>query len=342
MDNLTLIGDVVNCDPRGEGRKGPEAAGAPAPARSAPGASPLPCLFKHNVPENREKQARLTANYRAKRHEKSVDGKRTFDKPLLSRDRKAAETLFLNASELLGRGVECCAFVTMTTGDNLSYWTPDGWEAARNRFKAWISHALGFEYVFGKCDWCRVIEPQRRGAIHWHLLIALGVDIRTGVDFDAFNRGDYRSAGCALRGFWSRLRESAERYGFGRCEIMPIKSEKWEAAARYVGKYISKGIRREVFEFECEQKARPLHSRRVGYSAGGWRVANLHFSWLDSGEPYRRAVEWWALSNGIETYEEIKTVFGKRWAWRNKKGIIDGYKNHLENIEKNGEISLPF
>lgn len=342
-DSLTLADDLVNgLEGMGERGKGPEQPGAPAPGGSAPGASPLPSLFVHNVIGHDEKQAALSAKWKAERRSKTTDGKRTFDVPFVARDRKTAESLFLNASALLGRGVERCAFVTITTQQNLSYWTPEGWEAARTRFRSFVGNKGGLAFVFGDCDWCRVIEPQRRGAIHWHLLIDVGRDIRSGVDFEAFGRKDYRSAGPELRGMWSRMRESAKRYNLGRVEIMPIKSEKWEAAARYVGKYISKGIKREVWEYLCDEKERPSHSRRVGYSTGGWRRANSNFMWLESGSEWRKAVQYFALSNGLETYSSLSEVFGKKWAFFNRKTIQEGYGEMTAISKKYDENSVPF
>lgn len=337
METLTLESEIVK---GWGGRETPEAAGAPAAPSARPGdAGPvvsLPCLFIHNVTKRDEKRALELSEKWAQMGSKSDRQRKLSDKYMLGRDKKAAESLFLNASALLGRGVERCAFVTITTAQNLSYWTPEGWKAARDRFRSWSGHKNGLAYVFGAGrDWCRVIEPQRRGAIHWHILIDCGVDIRAGVDFEAFERRDYRSAGPALRGLWSRMRESAKRYGLGRVEIMPVKSDKWEAAARYVGKYISKGIAREGWERYCDGKVKPDHARRVGFSAGGWRVSNTQFSWLVSGSEWREAVKWFAISNGCEDYGDLRRIFGKRWAWRNRENIMEGFKEFRENPNEN-------
>jgi len=279
--------------------------------------SSVPCLFINNVTDNER-----YLDYCKERKQSRERVKRTIDKPLLSYDRKCGEMLFLNASYLLEHAYERCAFLTITTPQNLSYWTEEGWEEARNRFRSWICHKGGLPFVFGSsCRWCRVIEPQRRGAIHWHVLIDTGTDIRTGVDFKAFAREDYRSAGKALKGMWARMRKSAKAYRLGRCEIMPIKADKYEAAARYIGKYISKGIVREVIEKEIEGNQKPPHSRRVGFSSG-WRVANTRFAWLgDSADAWRRGVSRFAEILGITSYEDLKEVCGKKWAYYNREYI---------------------
>ena len=276
--------------------------------------SSVPCLFINNVTENESFSAYCKAESKGRGRVK-----RTIEHPLLSYDRKCAEMLFLNASYLLENALERCAFLTITTPQNLPYWTKEGWEEARKRFRSWVCHKGGLPFVFGSgCRWCRVIEPQSRGAIHWHVLIDTGADIRTGVDFEAFARREYSTAGKALRGMWSRMRKSAKAYRLGRCEIMPIKADKYEAAARYIGKYISKGIVREVFEKESEGKQKPPHSRRVGFSSG-WRVANTRFVWLgDSADAWRCGVSRFAAILEITSYEDLKKVCGKKWAYYNR------------------------
>jgi hypothetical protein len=301
------------------------AGGAPAP--EGPAALPgLPCLYIHNVIRREDKPSPklvgLSEKWRGKQALPKAD--RTRANGYISpREKKAANMLFLNAADLLQRGVERCAFVTITTPQNMSYWTKEGWGEARAMFRSWIGNKTGFPYVFGvDRNWCRVIEPQQRGAIHWHLLIDLGagVDIRTGVDFQAFKDRDYRTAPYALRCLWARMRESAKRYHLGRTEIMPVRADKWEACARYVGKYISKAVNRETWENTCDNKAKPLHARRVGFSQG-WKVANTNYSWVENGQEWRRGVALLACVVGAESYDDLKQILGPKWAWNNKDFI---------------------
>lgn len=289
---------------------------APPPGGAMPPPS-LPCLFINNVTNSDEYQC-----FRESSCTVQPNVKRTLFKPLLSYDRKCCEMLFLNASCLLESALEQCAFVTITTPQNLSYWTKEGWQDARKRFRSWTCHKSGLPYVFGSDRrWCRVIEPQRRGAIHWHVLIDTGTNIRTGVDFNAFAKGDYRSAGKNLRTMWARMRTSAKAYRLGRCEITPIKADKYEAAARYIGKYISKGIQRELMEHLAEGYNKPSHARRVGFSTG-WRVANTRFAWLgDSADSWRRGVARFAQILGIKSYDELKLICGEKWAYYNRDFI---------------------
>ena len=335
-ENIAVIDESVNrfIDGELEYMTMSEGGRLPPPPQAGAGGVSLPCLYMNNVIGNESKPERKTVELSekwAKIQGVSKASRLRVTGKLDGWERKAAQALFLNAGELLQRGVERCAFVTITTPQNMSYWSKEGWETARKRFRSWITHCGGLPYVFGSGrDWCRVIEPQRRGAIHWHLLVDCGVDIRSGVDFEAFAARDYRSAGPALRGMWAKMRESCKRYKLGRSEIAPIKSDRWEAAARYVGKYISKGVRVEAWERACEEKARPVHSRRVGFSSG-WKVANGNFAWVEDGEDWRKAVAYFAETLGITEYSQLSELLGKKWAYHNRKFIIEDYNTLRDN-----------
>ena len=53
--------------------------------------------------------------------------------------------------------------------------------------------------------------------------------------------GRYSSAPPYLRAVWRELRIKCKAYGFGRHELLPIKSNA-DAMAQYIGKYISKHL----------------------------------------------------------------------------------------------------
>ena len=108
---------------------------------------------------------------------------------------------------------------------------------ASKRFNSLASHVLNDRYV----AWLRVLERQKSGRIHYHLVVVLRSDIRSGVDFAAIASGDYRSAGPALREEWAFWRRTAPLYRFGRTELLPVVSSA-EAISRYVGKYLGKHL----------------------------------------------------------------------------------------------------
>ena len=95
----------------------------------------------------------------------------------------------------------------------------------------------------------------------------LPYDIRTGVDFTQFALGRYSSAPPYLRAVWRELRIKCKAYGFGRHELLPIKSNA-DAMAQYIGKYISKhlGSRKD------EDKG-----KRLIASSSGWKKTAFVF-----------------------------------------------------------------
>ena len=58
-------------------------------------------------------------------------------------------------------------------------------------------------------EYITVMERMDSKRIHYHLLVVMAEDIRTGFDFAAVKRGDYRSAGDYLRREWKFWRETA-------------------------------------------------------------------------------------------------------------------------------------
>jgi hypothetical protein len=105
-----------------------------------------------------------------------------------------------------------------------------------------------------------VLERHESGAIHFHFVIHVGRDIRSGFNwtlahaaYEAAKRRQFHKArqlwvaaagssenGAFLRGEWAFWRGARERYRWlGRCEIVPIRST-GEAVARYTGGYIAK------------------------------------------------------------------------------------------------------
>lgn len=153
-----------------------------------------------------------------------------------------------------------------------------------------------------------VKERQKRGAWHYHLLVVCSGDIQTGFDFGAFaawvqmsealkklaaigseppegtietcnsiEREYIRSASPLLRDYWRKLRETLPAYGFGRHELMPVKS-----GADAIGKYVGKYIRKHITNRKPEDKG----ARLVSYTKGA-KTATTRFSWVGG-----RAAAW--------------------------------------------------
>ncbi len=220
--------------------------------------------------------------------------------------KRTAFALQVNVAAMCDQhGIEKVGFLTLTFAEHIL----DPKEAQR-RLNSLNTHVLRPRY--GQV--IRVLERQKSGRIHYHLLVNIGADIRTGVDFQAIASGDYRSAGAELRREWAFWRRTAKKYGFGRTELLPIRSTS-EAIGRYVGKYISKHLE--------HRELRDRRVRLVSYS--GLRVASTRFGWAEGGGRLWRArvkafVNMLYEAGAIltPTASAMRLKFGPRWAhqWR--------------------------
>src|SRR6202795_3202703 len=221
-------------------------------------------------------------------------------------------------------GIESTGFLTLTFADHIT--DP---KVAQKRMHSLATHVLKPRYGGA----IRVMERQGSGRIHYHLLVNVGADIRTGFDFSAIKKQDYRSASPALRTEWAFWRRTAKLYGFGRTELLPVISTA-EAVGRYVGKYISKHL--------SVRGERHLGVSLVSYS--GPRVATVKFAWADG-----RARDWRAGLGSLvrdlaatgridfASVDAMRRQFGKRWAWDWRDAIVQrGWESRVD--KSTGEI----
>lgn len=211
-------------------------------------------------------------------------------------------------------GANRIGFLTLTFRDHVTC----AREASR-RFHSLATGVLKDRYV----EYIRVLERQKNGRIHYHLLVVCREDIRTGFDFDAVAAQDYRSANSYIRNEWAFLRKSAKKYGFGRTELLPIKSNA-EAMAQYVGKYIGKH-----FNSRIEQDK---GVRLVSYSSGA-RMATSRFTKV--GSTY--ANEWRAKLCTFVMQINSAKLHGVGRKSGNKHGFlrIDSLGDLTEHLGKN-------
>jgi len=210
---------------------------------------------------------------------------------------------------LLGKrfGVDRLGFLTLTFADNVQVL-----KEAQRRFHSLNSHVIRLRYVKAIGVW----ERQKSRRIHFHLVVVLPSDIRTGFDFAAVDRQDYRSANSALRSEWAFWRKTAKAYGFGRTELLPVKSNA-EGIARYVGKYVAKHIKDRE---EDDKGARVV--RFLGYGPGERRVS-ARFAWnTENAFVWRAKLSAWCKSHGIENLDVLRERVGPQWAWRLKDDIL--------------------
>ena len=259
-----------------------ELAPATVPPPGLPGGGTgagVPCLYSNNSTETQP--SKLTAG-----------------------QRKTAFALERNIETLAVKyGIGRVGFLTLTFADHVT----DPREAQR-RFNSLRTHVLAFRYL----AWVRVFERQASGRIHYHLLVVLNEDIRTGVSFEELEKGVYQSAGSGLRAEWNFWRRTAKQYRFGRTELLPVKSTA-QALSRYVGKYIGKHVDARI--------AADKGVRLVEYSRG-WKTATARCAWATPGGwLWRKKLECFATQNGCKSMDDLRRKFGRRWAWRLSKEI---------------------
>lgn len=249
------------------------------------GGESLPCLFRNNSIE--------------------------IEKSLSKKHLKNSVALATNVEEMAKKyGLKNLGFLTLTFADHVT-----DYKEGSKRFNSLATNILNTRYL----DWIRVMERQKSGRIHYHLVVALTSDIRSGAQFDAFANRDYRSANSALRSEWAFWRKTAKLYSFGRTELMPVRSTE-EGIARYVGKYISKHFEARL----PDDKG----ARLVAYSKGV-RVMNTKFAWNTAGGAVWRHkvglfVGMVSSRTGCEpSFEGLKSVLGNKWA-HNHRDFIAG------------------
>lgn len=254
-----------------------------AAARSAAAPCPLPCQDSHNSTRGVEAVPVLTGSHL-----------------------RSAFVLSLEIVALAKQfGLERLGFLTLTFADQVVEL-----KEANRRFDSLNTHVLRGRYSRA------IVVPERQdsGRVHFHLVVVAASDIRSGVgtvvvDFKAFERRDYRSANEALRAEWAFWRETAPKYGFGRTELLPVKSSV-AGVGRYVGTYIAENLRSRS---KGDKGARLV--RYLGYRVGD-RRANCRFGWANGkGWAWRRNVAEFARRFGARDTEDLVKLLGPRWAY---------------------------
>ncbi|EOV4178561.1 hypothetical protein ACONW8_004459 [Yersinia enterocolitica] len=256
----------------------------------------LPCLYRNNSIEITDKTPSKPLSHAA------------FE--LSTNLKKSASALAWNVQHFVDTyGLSNVGFLTLTFRDHVT----DPKEAQR-RFNSLKSNVLASRYR----AYIRVMEPMKSGRIHYHLLVALDSDIRTGFDFVAVKNQDYSTANKAIRAEWSFWRKTAPKYRFGRTELMPVRSNS-EGIGRYVGKYISKGIESRTEQFKG--------TRLVEYSRKA-KIASTRFQFVTEGSAeWRRKlaifVHYIADNTGCEpSFEGLRRVLGARWSYHWREFIL--------------------
>jgi hypothetical protein len=236
--------------------------------------------------------------------------------------KKQAQALKMNIIHLSKLvGVECLGFLTATCGDldkKSRFRQVFDRVEFQARWNSLLSNVIRPRYRMG----VTVIERCLNGAVHPHLVHWAGGDIRTGIDFEACFPGkghdgkpvrkpDYRTAPELLRSEWTFWRETAPKYGFGRCQLQPLRKDGL-AVGCYLAKYLSKHWANRLEE-DCG-------CRNVRYFGEEWRTWFAPFGWCHvGGYTWREMLRQLAgalLERGwLVNIGSAVQILGKHWAW---------------------------
>ena len=261
------------------------------------GGEALPCLNRNNSNEHTP-----------------LDGTETriaAHNSLSTSHKKSAAALAWNVQHMADLyGIDRVGFLTLTFPHHIT--CP---KEAQRRFNSLSTGVLREHYT---C-YIRIFERCKSSRIHYHLLVVLDKDIRTGTNFEEIAQGKYTSANKALRSEWKFWRDTAKEYGFGRTELLPIKSTS-EGIAKYVGKYIGKSI--------AQRQEQDKGVRLVEYGKTA-RMATSKFTFLSEGSAsWRRKLATFAriLSEAHNTQcndlSDLSQILGDKWAYNNREFIL--------------------
>ena len=193
-------------------------------------------------------------------------------------------------------GVERIGFLTFTFSDDVKTI-----QEASRRFNSMNSHKLAGRYR----EWLSVVQRHKDNRIHFHLVVVMDHDIRTGFDFEAVKRRDYSSASAYLKAEWSFLRQTLPEYSFGRHELLPVR------IAAGFGRYVARYVARAGNTRQDEKGA-----RLVRFSKTFQRCVCGPFSKVDFiEERSRNRIPQIRSSLGYPSQTRLEADLGPRWRY---------------------------
>lgn len=190
-------------------------------------------------------------------------------------------------------------------------------------------------------EYIAILEFQKRGAPHLHVLIAVKEDIKTGVRWH-LQKGQFHpvasTLGPHLKWLFQELQEIQPAYGFGTwVSIQPIRTID-AAVSDYVSKYLWKGdpntpegagrVRRVRYGHKKSMRKDGIDNQRFSWLYGrswAWRRGMVKFAEIEA----RKYAERRQYGNG-ETEElitgiseaKIRMILGNRWVYHYRESII--------------------
>lgn len=294
----------------------------------------LPCLNSNNCIRNHAESMISNKNKQLpefhERFKKEADKKSAKLNEFSTSHKKSATALELNVHQFIETfGINHVGFLTLTFADDVQ----DVKEASR-RFHSLRTNFLSKHFKHYIC----VYERTKKGRIHFHLIVNTREDIRRGLNFAAIAARNYTSANPALRQLWKLIRENVGKYGFGRSELLPVKTNS-KGLARYVAKYIAKHIDSRKPEDKGYRLIRTTIDKK-----SLWKIATSNFSFRSVGSAeWRRKLQSWVFA--IEPYLKqyavemkgyeipdidqenyniiLSEVISPKWAFLNREIITD-------------------
>jgi hypothetical protein len=181
-------------------------------------------------------------------------------------------------------------------------------EFVQKRWHSFATHVISKRYE----DWVCVLETHKDGVWHFHVVVAVKADIRTGTNVETLSnyklpywmrRGRHlRNDGLAAE--WEALLLICFKYRFGRPQLLPI----WktgEALARYVAGYLGKSWGRVP---------PGRRNRLVRYSRSLSGIISMRFSPNTlSNLIHRTRLKLAASMLDFREYGDFADYFGSRW-----------------------------
>lgn len=190
--------------------------------------------------------------------------------------------------------------------------------------------------------WIRIFERgSKKGRLHYHLLLDVKQDVRSGVDVDSAASASVGGQNRALdqeRKFWRKVCKVGEfkakyRMRLGVVNVLPLRTDAQKVAG-YLGKYLTK-------HFES-RKADDKGLRLVGYSREFNRRCGSRFAWNGpTAQNFRFKLQLFCEAMGFgsdysRATEDLKAFFGAKWGWRVNKMF-----ESIRLVDFTGEYEYP-